>query len=79
MFRPGAQNNTALDFAGMHQSYESLLVMIEYFSNHFEIVEEIFKVDAKGKPFKTNNPRLGKDNNYPWLLTRVKSSDMSEF
>ena len=38
---------TALDFAGMHQSFETLLIFIEYFKQQFHHLEAMFNSNNK--------------------------------
>ena len=33
---------TALDFAGMHGSFETIIIFINYLKHHFKIIQEIF-------------------------------------
>ena len=51
LLKPNAEDYTPIDFAGMHKSFEALIIMIEYFKTNFHILELVFSVDVKGKPF----------------------------
>ena len=81
---PNEDDYTAIDFAGMHKSFEALIIMIQYFQQNFHILDLVFSVDKKGKPFKCQGETTdnqGKEDeddlNYPWTITRVNKSELT--
>ena len=52
---PNSEDYTAIDFAGMHKSFECLLIMILYFRENFHILHLVFSFDKNGKPRKDDD------------------------
>lgn len=74
-----SENFTAFDFAGTHQSFDTLMSIIDFYKNNFEILEQAFSLNAKGKPDKNVNKSANNgDYNQPWVITRVNKNQLSE-
>ena len=47
MLYPNHEDYTAIDFAGVNKSFESLLMIIEYFSDNFKDIEKVYLSEEK--------------------------------
>ena len=81
---PDQNGFTALDFAGMHSSFESMFIFIEFFKQHFGEFEKIFNTDKKNLPKPDSSDSEGNtdwyshaDMEHPWIITRVKHSELN--
>ena len=88
LFKPNDKDLTPLDFAGVNNAFESIQLIISYFRNNFEIIEWVFSLDQKdGQKGKAN--QVGKikeesevnehDFEFPWVITKVKTSHLTRF